>query len=105
MYGQLDRQKPYIGSTRALNLAEVKPVIFRYLSAISEWIKEKLRHNLLHKPALTKVIRISYVNIICCSKVTEFLWCPHRKNAISCVSAGTLMLNYGATNKAPTQKD
>jgi hypothetical protein len=33
------------------------------LTAISEWLN-KLRHNLLHKPALTEVLCISCVNII-----------------------------------------
>jgi hypothetical protein len=44
-------------------------------TAISEWII-KLRHNLLHQPALTDVIRISYTIIIRYSKVKKRVWFP-----------------------------
>jgi hypothetical protein len=47
----LDKEKPGTGSTRGLNLAEVRPTAVK-LTAASEWF-HKLRHNLLHKTALT----------------------------------------------------
>jgi hypothetical protein len=47
----LDKEKPGTGSTRGLNLAEVRPTAV-HLTAASEWF-HKIRHNLLHKPALT----------------------------------------------------
>jgi hypothetical protein len=59
---------------RKYNLAEVKPAAVR-VSAVSEWIN-KLRHNLLHKPALTEVIRIVYITNIHYSIVTKCVWCP-----------------------------
>jgi hypothetical protein len=71
---QLDKEKPCIGSLRDLNLAEVMPTTIQ-VTAISKWIN-KLRHDLLHKPALTEVVCISYINIIYYSTVTKCVWCP-----------------------------
>jgi hypothetical protein len=47
----LDKEKLSIGNIRGLNLAAVRPTTVQ-LTVMSEWL-DKLRHNLLHKPALT----------------------------------------------------
>jgi hypothetical protein len=61
MYVQLDKEKPAIGSIRGLNLAAVTPTTVQ-LTEISEYL-HKLRHNLLHKTALTGNLCIPYINV------------------------------------------
>jgi hypothetical protein len=55
---------------------------FRCVTAVPEWI-HILRHNLLHKPARTEVIRITYINIVHYSNVTKCIWRPWNINAFT----------------------
>jgi hypothetical protein len=54
MYVQLDKEKPDIGNIRGLNLAAVKSTTVQ-VSDYRFWGLTKLRHRLLHNPALTEV--------------------------------------------------
>jgi hypothetical protein len=54
MYVQLDKEKPGVGNTRGLNLAAVKPMTFQVPKCRFGGFS-KLRHSLLHRPALIKV--------------------------------------------------
>jgi hypothetical protein len=58
----LDKEKPCLGSIRGLSLAAVKPTTDQLNSSVSEWLN-KLRHNLLDKPALTETLCISCINV------------------------------------------
>jgi hypothetical protein len=54
MYVQLDKEKPGIGNIRGLNLSAVKSTTDQ-VSDCRFWGLNKLRHRLLHNPALTEV--------------------------------------------------
>lgn len=52
---------------------------FRSLIAISKWL-HKLQHKLLHKPLLTEILSIYYINIINYIKVTKCVYYPQITN-------------------------
>jgi hypothetical protein len=54
MYVKLDKGKPGIGNIRGLNLAAVKPMTVQVPNCRFGGLN-KLRHRLLHNPALTEV--------------------------------------------------
>jgi hypothetical protein len=54
MYVQLDKENPDTGNIRCLNLAAVKPTTVQ-VSNCRFLCLNKLRHRLLHYPALTHV--------------------------------------------------
>jgi hypothetical protein len=56
-----DKEKPGMESIRGLDLAAVRPVTIQ-LTAVSEQL-HKLRHKLLHKPALTENLCIFFINV------------------------------------------
>jgi hypothetical protein len=60
LYVVLDTDKPCI---KKYNLTAVKPTIVQLTSSVSEWLN-KVRHNLLHEPALTETL------CMCCLNVT-----------------------------------
>jgi hypothetical protein len=67
MYVQLDKEKPGIGNIRGLNLAAVKSTTVQVSDSRFRGLN-KLRHRLLHNPALTEVtvyIRTKYQVIFC----------------------------------------
>jgi hypothetical protein len=62
MYVVLDKEvRIDIESIRGLNLAAVRPTSDQ-LTAVSEWLN-KLKHNLLHKSALTETLCMSCIKI------------------------------------------
>jgi hypothetical protein len=52
-----------------LNMAVVRPTTTDHLTAVSERLK-KLRHILLHAPALTEILCLSRINVTYYSAVT-----------------------------------
>jgi hypothetical protein len=54
MYVQLDKENLSIGNIRGLNLATVKPTKIQVSNGRFGGLN-KLRHSLLHKPALTEI--------------------------------------------------
>jgi hypothetical protein len=63
MYVQLDKENPGTGNIRGLNLAVVKPTTIQ-VSNCRFLDLNKLRHRLLHYPALTYVpVYIPYFNV------------------------------------------
>jgi hypothetical protein len=71
----LDKEKPYIGCMRGLNLAAVRPTSVQLTSTVSEWLN-MLRHNLQHEPALTETLCMYCINVTQNSAVTKGAQCP-----------------------------
>lgn len=61
----------------------------------------------MHKPALTKIVCVSYTSVIYYSKVAKCIWYPWSKMPLpgNCMNGVTLVLTCSAINVKPTQKD
>jgi hypothetical protein len=58
-------------------------LLFWCITAVSKWINN-LRHNLLHKPALTHDLCISYIYVyFVYNNVRNCVWCPYNINAFT----------------------
>jgi hypothetical protein len=103
---QSDKEKPCRGSIRGLNLAVVKPTTVQVTNC-RIWVVNEVNRNLLQKPALAEVLCTCCIILIHHSK-WQSVYDVHKAQMPllgRCVSAGTPVRNYGATNVAPTQKD